>query len=454
MDVLFEPPGFREVSLLTELNILLSTNRSYIPLLTVMLHSLFDNNRDCAVNIHLLHAELNEDDLSIVEKTVKRYGGKLCSYRIDVKSLSEAIHKPTEANEDPREKSRLPMETYFRLLCIDYLPKSIKKVLYLDCDVIVNGSLKELYNMDLTDYMFAAADDFLEALELPADHWQRGIIYSHIPETFKYVNAGVLLMNIDRFRQVITTEEIISIIDEHGDLLIWHDQDFINYLFYKYIYHFDYKLYNYFPVYPDWEDLEPGRPVIIHYGGDFKPWNDDYYEKCESIIKVHRGGTSRFARQAKKLYEKYAAFEKAGEIRLIELIDTRKRDNDRLLDSEILRELSNEPLLSGITVGDAIFLRDIVSAIKSGDIQTALDEVFNLAQSEIPDEHAESYLRTAQNICAVREYADGWVMFTKNYIQFLLDKNRDNEALTVIFEMMEIFPDDDELKLLRDQAGV
>ena len=282
---------------LTRMNILLSTDSNYIPFVKALLHSLYDNNRDCAISIHLLHSKLGEDDLSDINNTVQLYNGKFYSYKIDISSFGDTINKQT----------RLPMETYFRLFCLDYLPKSVKKVLYLDCDIIINGSIKELYNVDISKLMFAAADDFHEALDYPPDSWIRKIIDGYLPKTYKYVNAGVLLMNIDRLRQVLTTEEIVSMIEEMGDIIVFHDQDFINYLFYKHIYHIDYKLYNYFPVYGDWEELKYMQPAIIHFGGFFKPWKDNYFEKCESFIMRHQGRTRQFVSQAKELYDKYAA---------------------------------------------------------------------------------------------------------------------------------------------------
>lgn len=283
------------------LHILVSTDCNYIPILKSMLHSLFENNRDCAISVHLLHSSLDDGGFSEVDRTVRGYGGKLLSYKIDESRNNDIMVKET----------RLPKETYYRLLCMDYLSSDVKKVLYLDCDIIINGSIKELYNTDMTGYLFAAAEDFNEVLKDYSEPAARQLEFSanFLPEAYKYVNAGVLLMNLEYFRKVTTTDEIISMIDEFGDILVWHDQDLINYVFHKHILYFDYKMYNYFPVYFDWEDLCPGVPAIIHYAGFFKPWKDDYYSKCEYFLKLNNGKTRRFVEQAKELYEKYAVME-------------------------------------------------------------------------------------------------------------------------------------------------
>jgi lipopolysaccharide biosynthesis glycosyltransferase len=266
-----------------------------------LLHSIFDNNRDCKIGIHVLHSALDEDDLSALDKTVKSYGGELFSYKISADRDTDTIVK----------KTRLPKEAYYRLLCMDCLPDALDRVLYLDCDIIVNGSLKALYNTDLTGYMFAAADDYVEVIgksSKPTTE-QRAVIDQYIPKDCKYVNSGVLLMNLELLRKAITTDEIISMIEEFGDQLVWHDQDFINYVFYEHILHIDYRLYNYFPVYYVWGDVTPGKPAIIHFAGFFKPWKDDYFARCEPFVEAYQNTTRRFVKQAKELYEKYAAME-------------------------------------------------------------------------------------------------------------------------------------------------
>jgi lipopolysaccharide biosynthesis glycosyltransferase len=66
---------------MTELNILVVTDKNYIPLTNVMLTSLFENNMDCAINIHLMHSSLVDDDLAEVDRVVSKYEGGFHSYR-------------------------------------------------------------------------------------------------------------------------------------------------------------------------------------------------------------------------------------------------------------------------------------------------------------------------------------------------------------------------------------
>jgi len=291
-----------------DLNIMVSTDRNYVKHLIAMLHSLFDTNRDCIINIHVLHSSLNDDDLSAIEKVVTNYNGVFYSHKISANHESETMHK----------KTRLPKEAYFRLICMDYLPGDVKKVLYLDCDIIINGSIQELYNTDMTGIMFAAAYDYIEVIgdefNKVFDQKKRKSEYELMPDTCKYINSGVLLMNIELIRKSVTTDEMINMIENLGsrNILLYHDQDFINFVFHKYIKYIDYKIYNYFPIYKDWEELKPEKPLILHFAGPFKPWEDDYYELCEQYVAVRNNRTRPFVEQAKELYDKYASLDSSS----------------------------------------------------------------------------------------------------------------------------------------------
>ena len=139
--------------------------------------------------------------------------------------------------------------------------------------------------------------------------------------------------------------------------------------------------------------------------------------------------------------------------KIIDLLDKRTDIKNTSLDDEIQRELSKTPLLTGINVPAALFLRGVIECIVQDDMQAALDEVFRLSENEIPDEFAENYLLLAVNICASFEYAEGWVLFNKNYIRYLMDNNRINEALAVISNLEDVLHDDSDIKSFRIKIG-
>jgi FkbM family methyltransferase len=106
------------------------------------------------------------------------------------------------------------------------------------------------------------------------------------------------------------------------------------------------------------------------------------------------------------------------------------------------------PLLKTVTPESATFLSAAVAAVLRDDLQSALDEIFKFAEDEIPDEYAASYLDLAQNICAVAEYADGFVLFKKQWASWLIEQNRHDEARSVAAELAEMLPDDEDVKAI------
>ena len=116
------------------------------------------------------------------------------------------------------------------------------------------------------------------------------------------------------------------------------------------------------------------------------------------------------------------------------------------LGSDIGRLMNRSPLLDGMPEGAVVFLRFAVAAVLRGDLRTALDEVFRLAEGDIPGEFAEDYLVFAQNVSAALEYADGWVFFKKQLAAWLVEQKRFDEARILVMELNEILTDDDDLR--------
>jgi hypothetical protein len=86
------------------------------------------------------------------------------------------------------------------------------------------------------------------------------------------------------------------------------------------------------------------------------------------------------------------------------------------------------PILNNVSPQATGFLADAIAAVKRDDLQAALDEIVRLAEDEIPDEYAESYLLMAQKICASLEYEEGWTFFSKLWADYLFNNNRKDEA--------------------------
>lgn len=134
------------------------------------------------VTIYLFTIDCEETNRNRIVKIVKSYNQEIKTYQI-TKSLF--IDLP--------ETGAYSLAFYLRLLAPTLLP-DIDKALYLDCDLIVNGDIQELYNINLEDYAVAAVHDATLSYNivkdyLGYDYWKDG-----------YFNSGVLLMNLRYWR--------------------------------------------------------------------------------------------------------------------------------------------------------------------------------------------------------------------------------------------------------------
>ena len=125
-----------------------ATDDNFIQHCSIMLVSLLINNRD--VEIFVLTEGLKQENMNIIRTEVERYDGIVRFLQVD----SEAVEKfPMPQSAGLTHISRA---TYYRLLISDLLPENIHKAIYLDCDIVINGSLQELWDMKLDGYALAA----------------------------------------------------------------------------------------------------------------------------------------------------------------------------------------------------------------------------------------------------------------------------------------------------------
>lgn len=259
-----------------KINILVTLDANYIPYLNVMLESLIHSNPDCYFDVYLLHSSINERD-TINTSNLLGTSGKL----IMVKSCDIGL-------KDAPTTSRYPQEIYYRIFAAKYLPNTLDRILYLDPDIIVNGSVKELYNLPMDEYYFAAASHTgtlmttINSIRLDMD------------DNSPYINSGVMLMNLNLLRKEQNFDDVFRFIEKRKNFLILPDQDIISSLYGSKIYALDTFRYNMterlYKLHAPFEkdlDLDWVRKhsVIIHYCGRNKPWKDNYSGQLDIFYK-------------------------------------------------------------------------------------------------------------------------------------------------------------------------
>lgn len=117
--------------------------------------------------------------------------------------------------------------TYTKLVIPNLV--NVDKVLYLDLDLVIDVDVSKLWDLDMRDFIIAANPErrLNEALE-----W--GFFKNFGFEgNDRYFNAGVMLMNLGKWREFNYTKKTIEFAKRHSDLLLTADQTVLNYFFYN-----------------------------------------------------------------------------------------------------------------------------------------------------------------------------------------------------------------------------
>lgn len=244
------------------MNIALCTDENFSVPALVCITSIFENNKDVDCHIYILTDGLSDNAHKKFKELSRFYNQK-----IDVKTIDKHRFDGLIVNE------RFPVSMYYRFILPEMLLNE-DKVLYLDCDIIVRHSLKEMYDTHLEGKALAAivgesCDDiyFENLLKL----------------TTKYFNSGVLLMNLEYWRNHNTTRALIQWTHDNPDKCGLPDQNALNKVLEGKCTYLDYT-YNYqewwfgdmthWMHYSKWDEIrEIGKdPVIVHFCEAEKPW--------------------------------------------------------------------------------------------------------------------------------------------------------------------------------------
>jgi len=250
------------------MNILISVCEVFLKPAKIMLFSLAKYHDD--LNIYLLYSSLSEESIH--------------EFRVYLEDKCHATLYPIQAfgyfENIPLSEQYSKPEIYFRLLAPYILPESIDRILYLDADIIINGSLHELYEQDFEGaYAAVIKDRFDFCDEVVLQKKKLGMIDSDV-----YFNSGVMLMNLSVFRENIKLNDIMDFIEEHRDKLFYFDQDILNCLLLEHKKLCDLQ-YN-FQAYP-FEKLDLFEIIktttVLHYTDQPKPWNPEYSGTLEYL---------------------------------------------------------------------------------------------------------------------------------------------------------------------------
>ena len=268
-------------------SICFASDDNYAPYLKVAIYSLLCNrNRERSYDIIILHKRIS-----------KEHQGEILGLADGKSGVSIRFVNVVEADRELQSDvgCYYAVETNYRLLLFPKLFQNYRRMLYLDCDIIVTGDVGELFDVDLEGKSAAGVEDvgfrwlaytkraiFLDNKPYNVLNYCTDVLGMKDPGG--YVNAGVLLFDLEKCRQKVSFRDVVETL--HSRNFFYNDQDVLNILLEGNIKQVDCK-WNYMnniAFYLECDrkefrelylDLYREDYRIIHYISAKKPWNGE-----------------------------------------------------------------------------------------------------------------------------------------------------------------------------------
>ena len=243
-----------------KINIAFAIDAKYTPHLEALIKSICYYNKN--VNFYVLHNDIPEEWFEGIQCKLEKMGNNLFSIHI-----SDDIFKDYKTLEHISSSS-----SYYRLL----IPKLINqaRVLYLDADIIVNGSLSDFYYSDLNGAPVGVVKDYGMGENFPFPYLDASV-------SKKYFNSGVLLIDCVTWRNEGLVDTLLQTVEEYGDQVLYGDQCILNIVLReqaKYYSFTENAQVQYIEAIKNRHNIKSfnldATPTIIHYAAKHKPWDN------------------------------------------------------------------------------------------------------------------------------------------------------------------------------------
>ena len=277
------------------MDIFFAVNNDYVSKLCVTIFSILENNQQTPISFYVLNTNITNKSKKELEKLINRYSNANIEYiQVDF-SLFENFKTSIEY---------ISKETFFRYIIADVAP-NLKKCLYLDADIVVNGNLSSLWQKDISDFYAAGVEDsYVQNIR----HKEKlGLSAKDL-----YINAGVLLLNLENIRKNNITKELFNNTIKWQNKILFQDQDVINITLKNKIKPLD-SIYNFMTENAKKEKNKRNNAIIIHYTGKCKPWMKGCKNKMRKIWlnyeKKYHKENNNFISKIKNLFYRQPDFD-------------------------------------------------------------------------------------------------------------------------------------------------
>lgn len=263
---------------ISRVEIVVTCDEGYLGPLRTMLLSLRANNRAENIRVWILHRGIPQ--LALESLAV------FCGH-IEIELAPRMVDQALFAHA--RSSERYPQEMYYRMLAPHVIDADIDRALYLDPDILIINPLTPLFDIVLSDCVFAAAS------HTDAVHPATALNNVRLNTNEIYFNTGVILMDMRRAKALIDPDKIFAFAMEHERKLLFPDQDIFNALYGERTLPVPDQVWNYDArKYPDniirtggeaTLDWVMNNTAILHFCGRDKPWAPKYRGQFAALYK-------------------------------------------------------------------------------------------------------------------------------------------------------------------------
>ncbi len=257
---------------MNNIDIVLSSDNNYAQHCAVLIASILLNNKNkYRFNFHILDGGISSKNKHKISELNRIQDFSITYYSMNNYDFSFL----------PLNRKNISISTYYRLMLTSILPEDINKIIYLDCDIIVDGDISEFWETDISDVFAGVIED-----------------ESSIRSTIKlglnnYFNAGVLLLNVKKLRETNFIEAWLKYFKENELIIDLQDQDILNGVFNNNVKWLPLKWNANATLFSDIElnhfyssedaKIAKDNRVIIHYTERYKPWSKKCYHPLRKL---------------------------------------------------------------------------------------------------------------------------------------------------------------------------
>ena len=230
------------------INVCLSCDNKYAKYAGVVITSVLKNaDKNDDLHFYILDGGISNDNKN---KILSLSSIKDCNiYFIDIDENIFSDFKKITTHK------YISLPAYYRLKMPSLFP-NLDRIIYFDCDVIVEKDLKDLFNIEMGEASLAGVLDIKKVLQKTNP---------------TYTNSGILVMDLKNMRKQNLEAKFFEYAKKNLDKIVCGDQEIINKVCKGEIQNIDSKWNVQISNFSNRSDYTK-HPYIVHFIGKNKPW--------------------------------------------------------------------------------------------------------------------------------------------------------------------------------------